>query len=97
MNNNLTTSSFTNLNIRIDKEIKKSAEDIFTEMGMNMTTAVTMFLKQTVRDRRFPFVADLNGYNSETILAVEEGRRIANDLNVSGYKDITDLRKALEV
>ena len=35
----------TNLNIRIDKAIKDQAEEIFNELGLNMTTAVNMFLR----------------------------------------------------
>lgn len=38
----------TNLNIRTDKEIKEQAEAIFSELGLNMTTAVNMFLKTTI-------------------------------------------------
>ena len=87
----------TNLNIRIDKATKESAESIFDEMGLNMTAAITMFLRQTVRDRRLPFTADLNIYGPETLKAVEEGRKIARDPSVNGYSDMEELRKALEV
>ena len=87
----------TNLNIRIDRKTKESAESIFDEMGLTMTSAITMFLRQTVRDRRFPFTADLNSFGPETMKAIEEGRRIARDKDVPGYSDIDDLRKALEV
>lgn len=87
----------TNLNIRIDRKTKESAESIFDEMGLNMTAAVTMFLRQTVRDRRFPFVVDLNTFGPETLNAIEEGRYIARDSSVQGYSNIEDLKKALEV
>ena len=90
-------TGITNLNIRIDKMTKESAESIFDEMGLNMTSAITMFLRQTVRDRRLPFTADLNVYGPETINAIEEGRRIARDPEVKGYSSIEDLRNALDV
>ncbi|MGP1494560.1 MAG: type II toxin-antitoxin system RelB/DinJ family antitoxin, partial [Streptobacillus sp.] len=35
----------TNLNIRTDKDIKDQAEVIFSELGLNMTTAINMFLR----------------------------------------------------
>ncbi len=35
----------TNLNIRIDEDLKKRAEEIFTELGLNMSTALTVFLR----------------------------------------------------
>ena len=42
----------TNLNIRIDKAIKDQAEEIFNELGLNMTTAVNMFLRTAIREGR---------------------------------------------
>ena len=39
----------TNLNIRTDKAIKDQAEKIFNELGLNMTTAVNMFLRTAIR------------------------------------------------
>ncbi len=91
------STNITNLNIRIDRKTKESAEIIFDEMGLNMTSAVTMFLRQTVRDKRLPFTADLNTYSIETMKAFEEGHRIARDPSVPGYSNIDDLKKALEV
>ena len=44
----------TNLNIRIDKAIKDQAEEIFNELGLNMTTAVNMFLRTAIRERGIP-------------------------------------------
>ena len=45
----------TNLNIRIDKTIKDQAEEIFNELGLNMTTAVNMFLRTAIREHGIPF------------------------------------------
>ena len=45
----------TNLNIRIDREIKDQAEKIFNELGLNMTTAVNMFLRTVIREHGSPF------------------------------------------
>ena len=39
----------TNLNIRTDKEVKDKAEEIFSELGLNMTTAVNIFLRTAIR------------------------------------------------
>jgi len=43
------------VNIRIDEELKKQAEILFLDFGMNMTTAFTIFAKAVVRERRIPF------------------------------------------
>lgn len=87
----------TNLNIRIDKEIKDKAEVIFSELGLNMTTAINMFLRTTIRENGIPFNLKLEMPNNRTVAAIEEGRKIAHDTGVKGYSNIDDLREALEV
>ena len=44
-----------NLNIRIDDNLKRQAEHVFSELGMSTTTATTIFLKQVVRHNGIPF------------------------------------------
>lgn len=56
----------TNLNIKTDKEIKKQAEIIFSESGLNMTTAINMFLKTIVRENGIPFELKLDTPNIVT-------------------------------
>ncbi|MEB3428535.1 type II toxin-antitoxin system RelB/DinJ family antitoxin [Citroniella saccharovorans] len=87
----------TNLNIRTDKEIKEAAEKIYSSLGLNMTTAINMFLRASIRERGIPFDLKLDIPNDETIKAIEEGRMIAKDSNVISYDNMDDLRKALEV
>ena len=43
------------LNIRIDDDLKASAEDLFHDLGLNISTATIMFMKQAVRQRGIPF------------------------------------------
>jgi len=45
----------TNVTIRMDEGLKKQSEALFEEMGMNMTTAITLFIKTAVRENRIPF------------------------------------------
>lgn len=45
----------TNINIRIDAELKQQFEKLCSEMGITMTTAFTIFAKQTVMENRIPF------------------------------------------
>ena len=61
-----------NMNIRTDSEIKAQAERIFTELGMNMTTAINLFLRQAVRQNGIPFELKLDTPNAETIAAMHE-------------------------
>jgi DNA-damage-inducible protein J len=46
----------TNINIRTDSDIKAQAQAIFASLGLDMTTAVNLFLRQTVRQNDLPFV-----------------------------------------
>ncbi len=87
----------TNLNIRIDKEIKEQAEQIFPELGLNMTTAIDLFLRTAIRERGIPFDLKLDTPNEATIAAIEEGRRIASDPKSKGYTTMEELKAALEV
>ena len=87
----------TNLNIRTDKEVKEAAEKIYTSLGLNMTTAINMFLRASIRESGIPFDLKLDVPRDETIKAIEEGRTIAKDKNVKSFDTIDDLRKALEV
>ena len=86
----------TNFNIRIEKEIKDQADRIFSELGLNMTTTINMFLRTTIRENGIPFSLKLDVPNKTTAAAIEEGRRIAYDSSVKGYTNMDDLKSALE-
>lgn len=87
----------TNLNIRMDKEVKDQAEQIFNELGLNMTTAVNMFLRTTIRENGIPFALKLDVPNETAAAAIQEGRRIAADKSVPGYTSIDALKAALDI
>lgn len=86
----------TNLNIRIDKNVKEMSEKLFEELGLNMTTAINMFLRQAIRVNGIPFEIKGNISNKETLEAIDESIKLAND-NSKGYTNIEDLKKALDV
>ncbi len=52
------------MNIRMDSEVKAQAQKIFAEFGLDMTTAVNMFLRQAIRERGIPFDLHLEPSNS---------------------------------
>ncbi|MBP3392476.1 MAG: type II toxin-antitoxin system RelB/DinJ family antitoxin [Clostridia bacterium] len=87
----------TNLNIRTDKDIKLQAEKLFDALGLNMTTAINIFLRQAIRENGIPFEVKLHVPNETTEAAIREGRAIAYDKKQMGYDNMTDLRKALDV
>ncbi len=45
----------TNLNVRIDEDLKKRAEKLFAELGLNMSSAITVFLRASVDYNGIPF------------------------------------------
>jgi DNA-damage-inducible protein J len=63
----------TNLNIRIDRDLKAEADQIFSALGMNLTTAITVFVKQAVRQRKIPFEVALDsGISMQDLVAASE-------------------------
>lgn len=81
----------TNISIRMDSDVKMQAETLFSELGMNFTTAVNIFVRQAIREGGIPFEITLNQPNKETIAAMLEAERIAKDPSVKGYDDLDEL------
>lgn len=61
-----------NINVRVDENLKKEAEGLFNDLGLNMSSAITMFLKTAVRYDGIPFQLHRNKMNSETLEALAE-------------------------
>ena len=51
----------TRLSVRVDNTTKKQAEAVFTALGMNMSTAINVFLSQVARSQSIPFALELGG------------------------------------
>ena len=80
-----------NFSVRMDSDIKKQCEELYGELGVNLTTAINVFLRQSLRSGGFPFEVKLNEPNKETIAAMLEAKRIAKDPSVKGYNDLDEL------
>ena len=64
----------------MDRKLKSEAEKLFHELGLNMTTALTMFTKAAVREQRIPFELSLSSLNNQTLSSirdVEEGKNLS--------------------
>ncbi len=81
----------TNISIRMDAELKSQADELFAELGMNMSTAFNIFVRQSLREGGIPFDVSLNKPNKETVAAMLEAERIAKDPAVKGYTDLNQL------
>ena len=88
--------STTNISIRMDSELKSRADTLFNELGMNISTAFNIFVRQSLREGRIPFDISLNQPNKEMIAAMLEAERIAKDPSVKGYTDLDELFADLE-
>jgi DNA-damage-inducible protein J len=65
-------TSTINLSIRMERDLKEKAECLFSELGMNMTTALNIFVRQSVRQGKIPFEISLVRSNTETVEALRE-------------------------
>ncbi len=60
------------INIRVDTDTKNTAKVIFEELGLDLSTAVNLFLKRSIAENGLPFELKLRMPNTETIRAIEE-------------------------
>ena len=83
----------TNMNIRMDSDIKKQAQELFSSLGMDMTTAINVFLIQAVQCQGLPFEIKRRVPNAETLAAMEAAE---NGEDMYGpFDSVADLMEAL--
>lgn len=85
----------TNISIRMDNELKSAAEKLYSELGMNISTAFNIFVRQSLREGGIPFMITTETPNKETVAAMLEAERIAKDSSVKSYTDVDELIKDL--
>ena len=89
-------SKTVNMSIRIDKDVKNEADELFKNLGLNMSTAINMFLRQSIREQSIPFEASLNTRSARLAEALKESEEILKDESRVGYDNFEDLLKALD-
>ena len=89
------SANVSNVSFRIDSDLKAQADALFAQLGMNMTTAFNIFLRQSVREGCIPFEITLNTPNAETIAALLEAQQLMNNPDTPRY-DIEDALKELK-
>lgn len=88
--------STVNVTIRMDDELKKQAEELFSDLGLSMTAAFIAFTRQAVREQRIPFNISRNVPNTETIAAIKEVDRMKlNPQEYKGYNNVDDMMREL--
>ena len=83
----------TNVNIRIDADLKKDFDHLCNELGLNMSTAFNIFAKAMVRQQKIPFEVGLDVPNAETIAAIDD---VNHERNLSKqFHSVADLMEDL--
>ena len=70
-------STTSNISIRMDSDLKAAAEALYEELGMNLSTAFNIFVRQSLQERGIPFKITEKSPNNETVSAMLEADRIA--------------------
>ena len=70
----------TNINIRVDEDVKRKAEAIFNELGLNLSSAMNMFLRYSIRYGGIPFDLRIEMPNEETQATIDD---VNNNRNMS--------------
>lgn len=86
----MTKSTTSNISIRMDSNLKAAAEALYEELGMNLSTAFNIFVRQSLRERGIPFKITEGTPSKETVSAMLEAERIAKDSSVKGYHDVDE-------
>ena len=89
-------SSTTNICVRIDTELKAQAEALFSDLGMNLSTAITVFIRQAVRENRIPFEITRDRPSRETAAAMRQAADMLRDPKSKGFEDPDELFRELD-
>ena len=86
----------TNVTIRMDTKLKEEAEELFNDLGLNMSTALNAFVKQAVREQRIPFVISRNVLNQESIQAIQEIESAKQQKNIKTYSSLSEILEEID-
>ena len=81
----------TSITIRTDKEIKEKVKSLYAAMGLDLTTAVNVFFRQSLIHNGLPFEITLNTPNAVTRAAFEEGDRMLQDTDSPRFSSVDAL------
>lgn len=92
----MSTTTTVPVQIRIDKATREQANELFKELGTDMSGAVNMFLKQCVLTDGIPFKVKRPRYSRELREAIEEAEELANNPDAPVYNTMEEFRAAME-
>ena len=83
--------------IRIDELTKKQASELLAGLGMNLSEAVNIFLKQVVLRGGLPFEITYPEYKPEVIEALEEAKKISHDPNTPRFSSFAEALEDMDL
>lgn len=85
-----------NITIRIDEQVKKDADDLFSDLGLTLSGAINVFLKQSIRQQAIPFQVSRDAPNATTPEAIEEARYAKGNPDKKTCHSFGDFRKEMD-
>lgn len=82
--------------ISLDAEVKAKAQALFADLGLDLSTAINIFLRQSIRENAIPFSIQREVPNADTLAAIKETEdMIRHPENYPSFDNMDDLMKAL--
>ena len=76
--------------VRVDENLNKKANELFSQLGMDMSIAMNIFLRQCVLRGGLPFSVELPHYKQEVLEAMEEAKKISKDPKTRRYSNFSE-------
>lgn len=89
-------SATTSFSVRMDSDVKKQCEVLYKELGMNLTTAINVFLRQSLRTGGLPFEVKVDRPNAVTLAALEEAEQLLHSADAKRYADVEEALRELK-
>lgn len=86
----------TSITIRTDKEIKDKVKNLYSALGMDLTTAVNIFFRQSLLHNGMPFELSLDVPNAATLAAIKEAEKMLHDPNAKRFSSVEELFEELD-
>ena len=74
-----------NFSVRMSRQLKTDSELLYRSLGLSLSAAIQVFLKQSLISGGIPFQVRMPNYNAETLAALRESNESAHDPNVRTY------------
>lgn len=86
-----------NMSFRVDKNLKKQADELFKKLGLNTSVALNMFLSQSVREQSIPFIPTMNIPSEKLLKALKEVQDIEDGkISAKRYKTFEEALKDID-